>query len=135
MALIESDSDFIKEGHYAWPTGWTSDSKMILCEVPKRGLCAIPLSGGKWKDIFKYSDQKTEEDFSLLTLSPDGKLLAYESQNDIYIMPSKGGKSIQVTNHPFPDSWPVWSFDGQWVSFYSARSQLIQEMIDLQIFL
>ena len=122
LALIESDSDFIKEGHYAWPTGWTSDSKMILCEVPKRGLCAIPLSGGKWKDIFKYSDQKTEEDFSLLTLSPDGKLLAYESQNDIYIMPSKGGKSIQVTNHPFPDSWPVWSFDGQWVSFYSARS-------------
>lgn len=121
-ALIEFDSDFIKEGNYAWPTGWTSDSKMILCQVSKRGLCAIPVSGGEWKDIFKYPDQKTEEDFTLLSLSPDGKFLAYESHNDIYIMPVNGGKSIQVTNHPFPDSWPVWSFDGQWISFYSARS-------------
>ncbi|MBU4255009.1 MAG: hypothetical protein KJ727_10490, partial [Acidobacteria bacterium] len=121
-ALIKSDSDFIKEGNYAWPTGWTSDSKMILCQVPKRGLCAIPVSGGEWKDIFELPDGKTEEDFSLLSLSPNGKFLAYESQNDIYIMPLKGGKSIQVTNHPFPDSWPVWSFDGQWISFYSARS-------------
>jgi len=121
-ALIESDSDFIKEGNFAWPTGWTSDSKMILCQVPKRGLCAIPVSGGEWKDIFKLPDGKTEGDFSLLSLSPDGKFLAYESHNDIYIMPVNGEKSIQVTNHPFPDSWPVWSFDGQWISFYSARS-------------
>jgi Tol biopolymer transport system component len=121
-ALIESDSDFIKEGKYAWPTGWTSDSKMILCQVSKRGLCAIPVSGGEWKDIFKYPDQKTEKGFSLLTLSPDGKYLAYEFDDDIYIMPVKGEKAIQVTNHPFPDSWPVWSFDGQWISFYSARS-------------
>ncbi len=121
-ALIESDSDFIKDGKYAWPTGWTSDSKMILCEVSKRGLCAIPVSGGEWKDIFKYADLKTGEDFSLLTLSPDGKFLAYEFHDDIYTMPLKGGKSIQVTNHPVPDSWPKWSFDGQWISFYSARS-------------
>jgi len=121
-ALIESDSDFIKEGKFAWPTGWTSDSKMILCQVPKRGLSAIPISGGEWKDIFKLPDGKTEEDFSLLTLSPDGKFLAYEFDNDIYTMPVNGGKSIQVTNHPFPDSWPVWSFDGQWISFTSVRS-------------
>ncbi|MGD2246015.1 MAG: tetratricopeptide repeat protein [Candidatus Aminicenantes bacterium] len=121
-ALIESDSDFIREGNYAWPTGWTSDSKTILCQVSKRGLCAIPVSGEKWKDIFRYPDQKTEEDFSFLTLSPDGKFLAYEAHNDIYLMPVNGGKSIQVTNHPFPDSWPVWSFDGQWISFNSARS-------------
>ena len=121
-ALIRSDSDFIKEGNFAWPTGWTSDSYMILCQVPKRGLCAIPISGEEWKDIFKYPDQKTEKDFSLLTLSPNGKFLAYESNNDIYIMPAVGGQSIQITNHPFPDSWPVWSFDGKWISFYSTRS-------------
>jgi len=121
-ALIRSDSDFIKEGNFAWPTGWTSDSYMILCQVPKRGLCAIPISGEEWKDIFKIPDQKTDEDFSLLTLSPNGKFLAYESNNDIYIMPAVGGQSIQITNHPFPDSWPVWSFDGKWISFYSSRS-------------
>ena len=121
-ALIRSDSDFIKKGNYAWPTGWTSDSQSILCQVPKRGLCAIPISGGEWKDIFKYPDKKTKKDFSLLTLSPSGKFLAYESNNDIYTMPAGGGESIQITNHPASDSWPVWSFDGNWISFYSTRS-------------
>jgi len=121
-ALIKSDSDFIKEGNYAWPTGWTSDSQMILCQIPKRGLCAIPISGEEWKDIFKYPDQKTENDYTLLTLSPNGKFLAYESKKDIYIMPADGGKSIQITNHPASDSWPVWSFDGKWISFFSSRS-------------
>lgn len=119
--LIRSDSNFIKEGNYAWPTGWTFDSQMILCQVSKRGLCAIPISGGEWKDIFKYPDKKTEKDFVLLTLSPNGKFLAYESKNDIYIMPARGGQSIQITNHPLPDSWPVWSFDGKWISFFSSR--------------
>jgi Tol biopolymer transport system component len=121
-ALIESDSDFIKEGNYAWPTGWTSDSQMILCQVPKRGLSAIPVSGGEWKDIFNYPDQKTEKDFALLTLSPNGKFLAYEFNKDIYIMPLDGSKSIKITDHPTLDSWPVWSFDGKWISFYSTRS-------------
>ena len=121
-ALIECDSDFIKEGNYAWPTGWTSDSQMILCQVSKRGLCAIPVSGGEWKDIFNYPDQKTEKDFGPLTLSPNGKFLAYEFNKDIYIMPIEGSKSIKITDHPILDTWPVWSFDGKWISFYSARS-------------
>ena len=124
--LIKSDSDFIKEGNYAWPTGWTSDNQMILCEVSKRGLCAIPLSGGEWKDIFKLPAQYSEKDFSLLTLSPNGKFLAYEStksgNSDIYVMSVDGGNSIQITNHPAPDSWPTWSFDGKWIAFISSRS-------------
>jgi Tol biopolymer transport system component len=124
--LIKSNSDFIKAGNYAWPTGWTADNQMILCQVSKRGLCAIPLSGGEWKDIFKLPAQYTEKDFTLLTLSPNGKFLAYQStksgNSDIYVMPVDGGNSIQITNHPAPDSWPTWSFDGKWISFLSLRS-------------
>ncbi len=125
-ALIKSDSDFIKAGHYAWPTGWTSDNQIILCQVSKRGLCAIPLSGGEWKDIFKLPAQSTEKDFTLLTLSPNGKFLAYQStksgNSDIYVMPADGGNSIQITSHPAPDSSPTWSFDGKWIAFLSSRS-------------
>jgi Tol biopolymer transport system component len=124
--LIKSDSDFIKEGNYAWPTGWTSDNKMILCQVSRRGLCAIPISGGEWKDIFKIPAQYSDKDFSLLSLSPNGKFLAYEStksgNSDIYVMPADGGNSIQITNHTAPDSWPTWSFDGKWIAFISSRS-------------
>jgi Tol biopolymer transport system component len=124
--LIKSDSDFIKAGNFAWPTGWTSDSQMILCQVSKRGLCAIPISGGEWRDIFKLPAQHTEKDFNQLTLSPNGKFLAYEStksgNSDIYMMPADGGNSIQITNHPAPDSRPTWSFDGKWIAFFSSRS-------------
>jgi Tol biopolymer transport system component len=124
--LIKSDSDFIKAGYFAWPTGWTSDNQMILCQVSKRGLCAIPVSGGEWRDIFKYPAQHTEKDFNQLTLSPNGKFLAYEStksgNSDIYVMPADGGNSIQITNHPATDSSPTWSFDGKWIAFFSSRS-------------
>jgi Tol biopolymer transport system component len=124
--LIKSDSDFIKEGNYAWPTGWTSDNQMILCQVTSRGLCAIPLSGGEWKDIFKLPAKFTDKDFTLLTLSPNGKFITYEStkagNSDIYVMPADGGNPIQITNHPAPDIWPTWSFDGKWIAFISSRS-------------
>ena len=106
--LIRSDSDFIKEGNYIWPTGWTSDNQMILCQVNRRGLCAIPLSGGEWKDIFKLPAQYSDKDFNLLTLSPNGKFIAYEStksgNSDIYVIPADGGNSIQITKHPAPDT-------------------------------
>lgn len=126
IPLIRSDSEFIKAGNYAWPTGWSSDNQMILCQISRRGLCAIPLSGGEWKDIFKFPAQYSDKDFTLLTLSPNGKFIAYESKksgnSDIYVMPADGGNSIQITNHPAPDSWPTWSFDGKWIAFYSSRS-------------
>jgi Tol biopolymer transport system component len=124
--LIRSDSDFIKEGNYAWPTGWTSDNQMILCQVYRRGLCAIPISGGDWKDIFKIPAQYSDKDFNLLTLSPNGKFIAYEStksgNSDIYVMPVDGGNSIQITRHSAPDTEPTWSFDGKWIAFITSRS-------------
>jgi len=124
--LIVPDSDFIKKGNSAEMTGWTKDSQMIICQVSKRGLCAIPLSGGEWKDLFKFTDPKHEEEFREMTLSPDGKFIAYDSKKsgntDIYVMPTNGGQSIRITNHPASDEWPSWSFDGKWISFLSTRS-------------
>ncbi|MFA5818129.1 MAG: tetratricopeptide repeat protein [Bacteroidales bacterium] len=124
--LIAPESDFIKKGNYAQPTGWTMDGQMIICQVSKRGLCAIPISGGEWKDLFKFTDQKQEEEFQEMTLSPNGKFIAYGSKksgnSDIYVMPTNGGQSIQITNHPASDGGPSWSFDGKWISFLSARS-------------
>jgi len=125
--LIKADSEFIKAGKYAWPVGWTSDSKMIICATPlSKSLVAIPLSGGEWKDIFKFSDTKQAEEVSWEAISPNGKLIAYESKisgnDDIYIMPVKGGESIQITSHPASDSIPTWSFDGKWLAFETTRS-------------
>ncbi len=124
-ALIAYDSDFAKEHSY-YPTGWTADSRMVLCQITKRGLVAIPISGGEWIDVFNMSDQKTDEDFTLFTLSPNGKFLAYSNNisgnDDIYVMPVEGGRSIQITSHSGIDKWPSWNMNGSWIAFESSRS-------------
>jgi Tol biopolymer transport system component len=123
--LIKYDSDTAKKYPLRWPTGWTSDSKMLICQVDT-GLVAIPISGGDWVDVYKLPEQKTPEDFGMLTLSPNGKFLAFENKSsgndDIYVMPVEGGQPVQVTSHPRTDTWPHWSFDGRWISFTSSRS-------------
>ncbi len=124
--LIRPDSDFIKAGNYAWPTGWSRNSQEIVCMVSKRGLWAIPLSGGEWRETFKFADPKKQEDVGLMALSPSGRHIAYESKQsgnaDIFVVPIEGGPSIRITDHPAADTWPTWSFDGQWISFFSTRS-------------
>lgn len=126
--LIEADSEFRKSGDYAWPVRWTPDNQMLICYVPSRGLCTIPISGGEWKDIFKFSDPEQGKyyGFLMLSLSPNGKLIAYQSKkagnDDIYVMPVEGGESIRITHHPSPDLYPHWSFDGNWLSFETTRS-------------
>jgi len=124
--LIEGDPKFKKSENYARLVGWTPDNQMLICYVQSRGLCAIPISGGEWKDIFKFSDPKQEKDYEELSLSPNGKLIAYQSKKDgnydIYLMPVEGGESIQITHDPAPDLYPHWSFDGNWLSFETTRS-------------
>jgi Tol biopolymer transport system component len=124
--LIEAESDLLKGGNYVWPVSWTSDNQMLICHVSSRGLCAIPISGGEWKDIFKFTDPGQEKDYGLLSLSPNGRLIAYQSKkagnDDIYVMPADGGESIQITHHPGPDLFPKWSFDGRWLAFETLRT-------------
>ena len=125
--LIEADSEFRKAGNYAWPVGWTPDHKMIICcTLPLKSLSAIPISGGEWKNIFKFSDPKQAEEVSLMVISPNNKLVAYQSKksgNDyIYIIPVEGGEPIQITHHAAADTMLSWSFDGKWLAFESKRS-------------
>ena len=61
-----------------------------------------------------------------LNLSPDGRWLAYDSNQagnqDIYKMPVEGGEPIQLTRDPADDFAPVWSPDGSELVFYSFRN-------------
>jgi Tol biopolymer transport system component len=125
--IIEVDPEVLKAGDYVWPMGWTSDSKKLIFQDKAKGLFAIPASGGKWEEIFRFPDpKKAKECNEWLTLSPDGKFIAYQSirggNEDIYVMPSRGGESVRITDDPASDSWPSWSFDGQWLAFNSART-------------
>jgi len=129
--IIEIDPEMKKAGRFAWPMGWTSDSKKLIFQVStqgsREGLYAIPATGGKWEEIYKFPDpQKAKERDENLTLSPDGRFIAFQStqggNQDIYVMPARGGEPVRITDDPASDSGPLWSYDGQWLAFSSSRT-------------
>jgi Tol biopolymer transport system component len=129
--LIQWDAEMQKAGRYSWPMGWTSDSQKLIFQISTRGtrecLYAIPVQGGTWEEIYKFPDPKKagERDESL-TLSPDGRFLAFQStrdgNQDIYVMPARGGESVRITDDPARDGSPRWSYDGRWLAFGSDRT-------------
>lgn len=54
-----------------------------------------------------------------LTISPDGKSVAHEVENEIYVAGSRG--LINMTHNPAVDKGPVWSRDSRWFAFQSNR--------------
>jgi len=129
--LFEINEDSKKEYGVCWPTGWSPDSLYLNCWVEKKGLIGIPISGGEWKDIYRFSSpDQSERDYApgtLPSLSPDEKYIAYNpnSENrDIFIKPTKGGEAVQITNHPAKDSLSLvsWSYDSRWLIFTSDRN-------------
>jgi Tol biopolymer transport system component len=125
--IIEVDPEVLKAGDYVWPTGWTSDSKKLIVQDCAKGLFAVPVSGGNREEIYKFPDpKKAKERDEWLTLSPDGRLLAFQStqggNQDIYVMPVQGGEPVRITDDPASDNGPLWSYDGQWLAFDSSRT-------------
>jgi len=65
-------------------------------------------------------------------ISPDGKYLSYtvkyyfmetnKSNSDIWLVPTKGGDPIQLTNSPKADFGARWSPDGSKIAFISTRN-------------
>ena len=54
-------------------------------------------------------------------ISPDGSQIAFTYKGDLYLVPTSGGKATQLTFHEAHDFKPVWSRDGQHISFASDR--------------
>ncbi len=57
------------------------------------------------------------------SISPDSKQIAFSYQGDIFIVPSQGGKAVQLTTNPAYESEPMWTADGSKVVFSSTREK------------
>ncbi len=55
-------------------------------------------------------------------LSHDGKLLAFEWLNDIWIAPSEGGEAERIVKDPAREAYPKFTPDGERLVFSSERS-------------
>lgn len=54
-------------------------------------------------------------------VSPDGSLIAFAQDGDIWIVASEGGQARPLTTHGAYDTMPVWSRDGSQIAFASDR--------------
>lgn len=65
-------------------------------------------------------------------ISPDGKLAAYcafrgpDQEQDVYVMPLKGGEEKRLTDAPGLDDGPEFSPDGKYIWFNSVRTGRMQ---------
>ena len=59
-------------------------------------------------------------------LSPDGKSLAFECLNDIWLAPSSGGEAVRVMKTPVREAYPLFSPDGGRIYFGSEVSGSVQ---------
>ncbi len=55
-------------------------------------------------------------------ISPDGSQIAFAAVGDIYVVPSTGGKPVNVTNDPALDTDPSWSPDGASLVYSSDKA-------------
>ena len=74
----------------------------------------VPFEGGEPKKITPIGPSY------LHGISPDGKMIAYcafrgpDNEQDVYVMPVKGGKEVRLTDAPGLDDGPEYSMDGKY---------------------
>lgn len=54
-------------------------------------------------------------------ISPDGSMIAFQYQGDIWKVPAAGGTAIRLTVHEGYDTYPKWSNDGSHIAFSGER--------------
>ena len=90
--------------------------------IMKKITCLLLLlaGGGMYAQVAKAPDAAPKW-LRSAAISPDGSLIAFSYQGDIFTIPATGGQAVRLTIHEAYDSDPVWSNDGKQIAFSSTR--------------
>jgi Tol biopolymer transport system component len=109
-----------------WSHAWSPDGKEIVAES-KGMILAIPIDGGKSRQILDLKAQGIVDGARGLCCLPNGKHLAFISKKmgrkkptRIFVVPAKGGNVTELASDD--DGWKDWIYpspDGKWISYNS----------------
>ncbi len=86
-------------------------------------ISSLVLSTGSIQSSMGQSASPTPQfAFAEPTVSPDGREIAFVSGGDIWTVPATGGEARLLVAHADNESRPLYSPDGNYVAFSSARS-------------
>jgi TolB protein len=105
---------------------WTRDGKIYF--VMQGNLYAFNLATQAIGPVTKFDSTKVQD--RSFAISPDEERVAYtdytDGQSDIWIMPTRGGAPVRVTNDKAQDGTLVWAPDGQSILYSSKRNGIGQ---------
>jgi len=121
FALLFSIAIYSQSGnvHFTLRPTLTPDGNTVVFSY-EGDLWSVSSNGGDARRVTAMDGTETNP-----SVSPDGKWLAFSSNqygnNDVYVMPLKGGKIKQLTFHQSGDIVSSWNWDSKTINFTSGR--------------
>jgi serine/threonine protein kinase/Tol biopolymer transport system component len=105
---------------------WSRDGK--ICFVMQGNLYSLNIATQEISAMTKFDSSKPQD--RGFAISPNEERLAYtdssDGQSDIWMVPTRGGPPVRITNDKAQDSHPVWTPDGQAIIYSSKRNGINQ---------
>lgn len=101
---------------------WSSDGRYILCtfhlSTGRSQIALVPVGNGAAR-VLKTFDWPGP---GRLSLSPDGRYVAYELAGDVFLLAVRGTHEAVLVENPAKDFNPIWTPDGSRILFTSDRT-------------
>jgi Tol biopolymer transport system component len=101
---------------------WSSDGRYILCTFhlsTGSNQIALVSAGNGAAQVLKTFDWGGP---GTLSLSPDGRYVAYELGGDVFLLAVRGTHEAVLVENPASDVNPIWTPDGNRILFQSDRT-------------